>query len=416
MKKRITALLLALIALAALGAGCAAQTVRAADLMEGIEPSGAAEGAALTQTASAAAAAFSARLLTACADGSENVLVSPLSVLLALGMTANGASGETRAQMEQALGLSVEELNEGLAAWVGALPSLEESRVELANSIWLRDDESLTVEDAFLQANADYYGAQVYRSAFDAAAVSDVNRWVSEHTDGMIDKIIEEISEETMLYLINALTFDAEWSSVYQDVQVRSGVFTTESGSARETELMYSAERTYLEDENTTGFLKYYAGGRYAFAALLPNEELSMADYLAALDGDAWRALMDSACSAEVIAAIPKFETEYSAELGEQLQAMGMTDAFDPDRADFSAMGNVDGDPLYIGAVLHKTKITVDERGTKAGAVTAEMASGASAPAEEPKRVTLDRPFVYALIDCETALPLFIGVLADPAA
>lgn len=416
MKKRMTALLLAA-ALLALPLCACAQTVYAADLMEDVQPSGASDGAALSDAASAAAADFSARLLNAVADGSENVLVSPLSVLLALGMTANGASGETKTQMERALGLSVDELNEGLTAWARALPSLEKSRVGLANSIWLRDTESLQVEDAFLQTNADYYGAQVYRAPFDDTTVRDVNLWVSGHTDGMIDRVIEEIPASTMLYLINALSFDAEWSRVYQESQVRPGTFTTGDGTAREVELMHGSEYRYLEGAGATGFLKSYDGGQYAFCALLPDEGTAMADFLAGLDGETWRALLSGVQDERVVTALPKFETEFETELSGQLAAMGMTDAFDPGRADFTAMGSAGGDPLYISAVLHKTKITVNETGTKAGAVTVvAVDGGSSGPPEEPKYVILDRPFVYALIDVGTSLPIFLGLLADPAA
>lgn len=126
--------------------------------------------------------------------------------------------------------------------------------------------------------------------------------------------------------------------------------------------------------------------------------------------------MLENASDEEVITAIPKFKADFSASLEDFLADWGMTDAFDPAAADFSAMGTDAEGPLYIGAVLHKTAITVDERGTKAGAATAVLANGASAgPREPPKEVILDRPFVYAVVDTATGIPLFLGVLDDPA-
>lgn len=125
--------------------------------------------------------------------------------------------------------------------------------------------------------------------------------------------------------------------------------------------------------------------------------------------------MLENASNEEVITAIPKFKVDFSATLNAALMDMGMTDAFDPDLADFSAMGTSLDGPLFIGAVLHKTAIAVDERGTKAGAATAVMMdAGAPAPSEPPKQVILDRPFVYAVVDTATGIPLFFGVLDDP--
>lgn len=367
----------------------------------------------IEEESAAALAEFSLELLKENWRG-ENALVSPLSALCALGLTANGARGETLAQMEAVLGLPAAELNEALAFWAAELPQEKDCRVSLANSIWMRDDGSFQANEDFLKTAALWYGAEVFASPFDAAAVRDVNGWVEKNTHGMIDRIIEKFSDAAMMCLVNALALEAEWEEPYRSDQVwDQRIFTAEDGTEQPATLMYSREGRYLKDENTQGFLKFYKGGRWAFAALLPEEGVKLADYLDSLTGEGLYALLSGAEAREVLTAIPKFTGDYGAELSDSLRAMGMTDAFEMDRADLSGLGTSELGPLYISRVLHKTHIEVNERGTRAGAATAvEAASGGTMPGSVPE-VYLNRPFLYMLVDTETNLPAFIGVVTD---
>lgn len=344
----------------------------------------------------------------------KNVLVSPLSVITALAMTANGAEGETKAQMEAVLG---ENLNAYLREYKQNLPQGEYNKLHIANAIWFKDAEYLQVKDSFLQTNADYYGAAAYKAPFDDTTLQDINNWVETNTDGMIKNILSRIDKDAVMYLVNALSFDAEWSSIYYETQIRDGEFTKEDGIVQKIELMYSSEYQYLEDELATGVIKYYKGRKYAFVALLPKEGVTVAEYVESLTGEHLAELLANPQDIKVYTRIPKFETEYDVNLNDILVQMGMEDAFDEDRADFSAMADLPVDRnLYINNVIHKTFISVDEKGTKAGAATVvEMADTTSAvmDPEEPKRVYLDRPFVYLLIDCENNEPIFIGTMMD---
>lgn len=405
--KRVFALLLALLCLAGCGGGGEAKSltehVRPAPVEAGME-----EGDA------AALAGFSLELLKENWTG-ENLLVSPLSVLCALGMTANGAKGETLAQMEAVLGLPAERLNAALAAWTAELPKEKDCRVALANSVWIRDDGSFQADEDFLKTAAGWYGAEVFASPFDAAAVGDVNGWVEKNTHGMIPKILDELREETVMLLVNALALEAEWAEIYTDVQVwEDQIFTTGDGQEQPVTLMYSSEFRYLRDGKAQGFLKFYRGGRWAFAALLPDEGVGLEDYLASLTGERLRQVLSDAEETEVYAAIPKFKGECSVTLNESLKAMGMTDAFESGSADLSGLGVSELGPLFISQVIHKTYIEVDEKGTKAGAATAVLADAGAAPDPEPVPVVhLDRPFLYMLVDTETNLPAFIGAVTS---
>lgn len=386
--------------------------IAATDLMEGIRANDLPADADLTAD-SAAVTDFGVRLFQSSMTEGENTLISPLSVLCALAMTANGAEGETLAQMENVLGLNVDTLNSWLHTYMAQLPEGDKYKLSLANSVWFTQDESFSVNRDFLQINADYYGANIYSAPFDNATLKDINNWVKENTDGMIPSILDEIPEEAVMYLINALAFDAQWQTIYREDQVYDRTFTTEAGVEHDAELMYSTEGVYLEDENATGFMKYYSGGKYAFAALLPNEGITVADYVDTLTGEHLQNLLSAPEKTTVFTAIPKFKTETSLELSEFLKTMGMTNAFDIACADFSGMGSSQNGPLFINRVLHKTYIAVDEQGTRAGAATAVEANGGSAGPMDVKTVYLDRPFVYMLIDCEANLPFFLGTMMD---
>ena len=385
------------------------------DLMQGI-PAKSVDVLPDMDAGTAAAADFGVRLFQTSMEEGENALISPLSVLYALAMTANGADGDTLAQMEEVLGMNSEDLNCFMLAYMDLLPEGKDYKMSLADSIWFKDDPNFVVEQSFLQTNADYYGASIYKAAFDEGTRNDINGWVKEHTDGMIPEIIDQIPEEAIMYLVNALAFEAEWQEVYDEFQVREHTFTTEDGNEQEVLMMRSEESAYLEDDLATGFIKYYRGGRYAFAAMLPKEGVRVAEYVQSLDGEKLLAMLRAPEDILVFAGIPKFETEYDVEMSEILMDMGMPDAFDYASANFSRLGtyNADGVNICINRVLHKTFISVAEQGTKAGAATAvEMVDEGAVEMPEFKEVILDRPFVYMLIDCETNLPFFIGIMMD---
>ncbi|MBR3297726.1 MAG: serpin family protein [Clostridia bacterium] len=358
----------------------------------------------------------------------ENSLVSPVSVLTALAMTANGARGETLSEMRKTLsrGLEGEELNAYLAAYLEQIVNDESAKIEIANSIWFRENavarkanpdapQAFTPNKEFLQTNADIFGADIYAAPFNKATVNEINNWVNEKTDGMIDGIIEELDPLAVMQIINALTFDAEWRTKYtKEDQISKGEFTAYGGRKRNVKFMFSEEKSYIQFSDAEGFIKPYKGGRFAFMALLPNEGVDIYDFIDGLNGENLLHIIDNARERAVYAKMPKFSFEYEVSLVDALKAMGMQTAFDAKLADFSGLGESVYGNIAIANVLHKTYIEVGEQGTRAGAVTSVMPAPQSA-AEAPVRITLDRPFMFAIIDMQTRLPLFIGALTDPS-
>lgn len=383
------------------------------DLMSDITANPLTEMHTLSNEDTMAITDFTLQLFQKEISDSETTLLSPISVLYAITMTANGAGANTLTQIENALGMPLSELNTTLSILKKALPQGDKYKLELANSIWFKEVENFNAKKDFLQINADAYDAEFYQAPFNESTLYAVNNWVSEHTDGMIEKMLDQLSPDALMLLINAITFDAEWENIYSDDQVNNGYFTPVDGITQDVEMMYSTEYKYLEDTKATGFIKYYADQKYAFAALLPNTDINLYDYALSLNSQQLMELLNHAQDIKVNTAMPKFELEYSSSLNQTLSSMGMSDAFDPETADFS--GITDNNELFISQVLHKTFIAVNKQGSKAGAATVvEMEATAAMPEpEEIKEVILNRPFLFMLIDCETSIPIFIGTVMD---
>lgn len=348
----------------------------------------------------------------------KNVLISPQSIITAMSMTTNGASGKTLSQLEETMygGMSVEEYNKYINSYLSGLTDNEQVKFNLANSIWIKQDDALKVNDNFLQICNSYYNAQVYETVFDDSAVNRINSWVDENTNGMIDSIVDKIPDEAVMYLVNAIAFEGEWQVQYNDKQVYEEVpFTNASGNEEKVTMLRSGEEYYLNDDMARGFMKYYKGGDYAFLAMLPNEDVDIVDYVSQLTGGK---LIETYNNREylgngnVIVGIPEFTYHYDRELSEEFKNLGVTDAFDGDKADFSNMGSSNNGNLCIGRVLHKTYISLDRNGTKAAASTAvEVLTEGCAEPDRVETVILDRPFYFAIVDCDTGLPVFMGVL-----
>ena len=345
----------------------------------------------------------------------ENVLVSPLSVLPALAMTANGADKETLSEMERVLGgdLDIDLLNRYLASYLNGTKSAEDVDFHIANSIWFREDPRLDINKDFLQKNSQYYGSEIYKEPFDQSTVDKINGWVNENTHEMIPEIIKKLDDSAMMCLINALAFEAKWEEEYSEDQIWGTPFTNIDNTKTDVQMMNSTEYEYLEAENAAGFIKNYKGGKYAFAALLPDENTSIDDFAASLTDTRLSEILNNVQQTEVHVGIPEFKCEYGTSLNDALKEMGMPTAFDPDKASFSKMALVDGaDSLYISDVIHKTFIEVDRKGTKAAAATAVIvAEGCAIDEDPPKVVVLERPFVYMILDRENNLPVFIGAV-----
>lgn len=360
---------------------------------------------------------FAAELLRRTHVQGENTLVSPLSVTLALGMTANGAAEGTLGEFERLFGLGRDTLNSLCARFMADYTSLGGStEATVANSLWA--DPDIALANGFVLRCQETYGAELFQEDLqDPATVQAVNGWVSDATRGLIPSVVEEFDRDAVLALINAVylknQFERPFETPHSDWEMD---FTAADGTVSHPKGMHNGTRNeeYISHERGQGVLLPYDDGRLGLLLMLPEEGVSLSEYLAGWDAGTVAELLAAREERRVSLTCPKFKAEWDGSLREALTAMGLEGAFDEDRADFSAMGSVPNRPesnICIGDVVHKTAFEINEKGTEAAAVTAvEMMAPTSAmPPQDLIHLRFDRPFVYGIVDVEMRTPLFLG-------
>ena len=349
----------------------------------------------------------------------KNVFVSPSSVILALAMTYNGAEAETRQAMARALeleGLSLDEVNRGFADLKSMLGSADPKlQLNIANSLWARKGFSLKPD--FIQRTKDFYAAEVASLDFSSAtAPATINSWVKNNTGGRIEKIVDDkISDDTILFLINAIYFKGQWSTEFEKSKTREDDFKLADGSQKKLPLMsQSGKYNYYKAKDFQAVSLPYGSGRMSMYVFLPDKSTSMEQFERNLTVANWEAWMRSFRPAPGELMLPRFKIEYEVNLNDVLKALGMAEAFDSTRANFSGIAQ---GGIYISEVKHKTIAEVNEEGTVAAAVTSVGIQVASVqPPQENFIMKVDRPFFVAIRDNVTGTVLFMGSIADPAA
>ncbi len=357
--------------------------------------------------------------------GDGNEMISPLSALYALTMCANSVEGESLTQIENAVGLTRDEMNSFVRSYMDSLPNGDGYSLKCANSLWLRNTNALTVDDVYLKNIKNYLSAQVYSSPFDDSTVEDINKWVNLNTDGMIDNLIDTIDSDTYTYLMNTIAFEADWKEPLTKDPEKP--FILEDGTRTYCNSFMHGDTNdgYLEDDNTTGFIFKYRGNldlesytlkdSYAFVLLLPNEGITIRDYINSLRGEKIHTLLQNKKSLNVAFNFPAFKSSYKESLKDAFNSLGIYDIFEPSKINQTAF-KVSGNPIYYSNAIQKTFIEVNTGGTKAASVTAIIGTPTSTtPVQNDKKINVNRPFVYMIVDCENGIPLFIGTVMDPS-
>ncbi len=339
----------------------------------------------------------------------QNVLLSPYSAMQALAMAANGAGGNTRTEMEQTLGgIPLDSLNASLRDLRDKLTSDRSCTFRSANAIWVNSpDGNNHLNPDFDKIVSKGYDAKLSFGQLDEAARREINQWCSENTDQMIPEIVTgEIPDTTALMLLNAACFEGKWKQAFRSVY-NEGTFIRYDGKEQTVPMMAASEKYYLEGENMKGFVKYYTGEDFAFAAILPDED--MEHYLPTLKPEDLRTMLMhvKVASTPFDVELPKFSLECRTDMVPLLKNMGMTSAFDGDTADFSRTLE---DPalLWIGEAYQSVYIEVDQEGTKAAAGTVVSEESCA-----PERIAFDRPFLYMIVETKNMTPLFTGVFNE---
>ena len=350
-------------------------------------------------------------------DPDGNVFISPSSAAFALAMTYNGAVGQTAEEMARALGVDHLDrvvVNETNRRWLEALRDTGDPEVELAlaNSIWTR--VGFPFLESFREVNRSYYDAEVRELDFSAPTAPDIiNGWVRDNTKGLIDEIIEGgIPGDVVAYLINALYFKGDWTSQFDPDDTRDHPFRRPDGSEVTVPMMWQeGDFATRHDEDAVLLRLPYGSGRFSMVLALPHHGSSLEQLAERLDAERWSRWMAGLESpSQIHVGLPRFEMEWQSPLNEALQAMGMEIPFAAGAADFSDMSPA-GRDLFIGDVLQKTFLRVDEEGTEAAAVTSVEIRVVSAP----PAIVFDRPFLLAIYDHATETVLFLGQITDPS-
>lgn len=354
---------------------------------------------------------FSVKLFQKLQKKDKNTLVSPISVLYALAVVGNGADGNTKDQFQKAVGIDFNQWNAFLLEYQKEQSTKAKGQLKLANSIWVNDDAKFKLNTRFQKTMEKNFQTEIYASPFNKTAMHKMNDWVDKNTDHLIPSIIDKLNKEDMICAINAVAFKAQWENIYTKDQVRKSDFTKEDNTTQQIKMMYQKEDNYIKGTNETGFIKYYANKSFAFVAIMPNEGIKLSDYIKQLNGIKLNSLFTQSKQTTVDTGIPKFKATSEFKLVDTLKELGIQDAFDANKADFSKMGQTKEKGFYIGNIIHKTHIAVDEKGTKAGAATAVIMEGATL--QENPQVYLNRPFLYFIIDAKTNTPIFMGSIYD---
>ena len=405
---RIVALLLSIIMLT----GCAHNTITAHILTgDKITP--------LEVTAEAAwdfspVGDLGARLLScAVSQGEQNPVISPLSAYICLTMAMNGADADTLAAFEQVMGADMDYANLICRTLMSSFKNIGGgTELALACSAWC--DDSAQIKEEFLRAIVTHMEADVFMADLSSKAdIKAINNWVNSKTKGLIPTLHDDpYSEDTMLVLLNALYMNAKWQRPFEGWRTHQSAFTTAYGEEMLTDFMsMDGDLLYIDAEDAKGILLPYKDQRLAFIALLPERDL--ADYVSSLTGEKLFNAVQSASEEFAHLWLPKFDFEYDRSMTEDLSVLGLEIAFDPDKANFIPMGSGPNGELYLSEVYQKVKIIVDEEGTEAAAVT-EAAAAEGAAMIEPTEIYFDRPFLYAVVETATGMPLFLGTYDMP--
>ncbi len=352
------------------------------------------------------------RLITE--DSGQNVFISPLSILLALAMTYNGAVGDTNLAIADAMefsGMDMEELNQGFSdLLVSILNGDPGVQINIANSIWSR--LGFDPNEDFIEINKKYYSSEVKELDFsDPGAVDIINGWIEDATEEKIKKMLSEIPADAVMYLINAIYFKGDWTYPFDEEATYEEDFNLEDGSKKPVEMMHIAEHYgYITGENFGMARLPYGDEKFSMYIVLPDEGAAVDGIIGFLDSYYFNDLRNSMVEREIELAMPKYKMEYGVKLlNDALTDLGMGVAFGPE-ADFSRI-NPD---IFISKVMHKAVIEVNEKGSEAAAATIVEMVESAMPVDGMVEFRVDRPFFFIIADDRSGAILFMGKVVEP--
>lgn len=354
----------------------------------------------------------------AAAGPKDNIFISPTSVAMCLTMAWNGASGTTQTAMAAALhltGQDIQQVNGSNAALLKELAAADPKvKLLVANSLWAR--KGIAFQKPFLTANQQYFNAQVTPLDFsDPSAPGTINAWVSASTNGLIKEIVSQIDQSDILFLINAVYFKGNWTEQFDKALTHEQDFFLPGGSASRRQMMARESKfSYYAANGFQAVNLPYGSGRLSMYLFVPDAKDGLPGFLKQLTADNWDKWLAGFGSKSGNVVLPRFKIEYEATLNQALSSLGMGEALQPGKADFSKMVKSPF-PVFISEVKHKTFVEVNEEGTEAAAVTSTRVAMTAMPRPgERFSIVADHPFFFAIADSKTGAILFMGAISDP--
>lgn len=343
----------------------------------------------------------------------ENMVYSPLSIKYALKMLSDGASGNTKTQIENAIG------NANLIKYNNI-----DNVLSLANAIYIRDSYSKYIKEEYTNTLINKYNVEIKYDSFKNA--KNINKWIENKTFGQIKNMLQDemvTNPDSSMVLINALAIDMAWKDAFEGKDTKEEVFYLNDGSNKNVAMMHkqtqSDSASYYKNDSITALameLEQYNDEQMEFIAIMPNDNLS--DYIENFTTNDFEDITNNLILASeskngLNITIPKFSFDYNLDLESDLKNLGIIDAFEPNSADFSNMANI---PIHVGAALHKSNIDFSEKGIKAAATTVIIMTANSIMANEdiPVEIKIDKPFIYFIRDKKTNEIWFVGTVYEP--
>ncbi len=348
-------------------------------------------------------------------DSAGNIFISPLSVSMALGMTMNGANGQTYTDMRSTLelaDLSEQDINQAYKSTMDLLMSIDPDVItKIANSIWIR--EGFPVEDTFIDTNEFYFDAWITERNFaDPGILEEINGWVADNTNDKITEILDVIPPGVVMYLINAIYFKAIWEFEFdKNITTQTDFFITPDNIASVDMMGLTADLNYYADDQVQVVDLPYGRGNYTMTVLLPGLDENLNEFVADLNGQQLENYVGQLQLKSGTVFMPKLKTSYKLLMNDVLTQLGMGIAF-TGLADFSRINSVHD--LFISRVIHETFVQVDEEGTEAAAVTVVETMAASAGPGVEFTMNINHPYLLLIRELETGTILFMGKIQEP--
>ena len=339
-----------------------------------------------------------------------NWIISPLSASLALGMTANGAAGNTLEEIKNTLGFGTFELaamNSYNQKLIKELLNLDNTtRLNIANSVWLNN--SLPVNDSFVDVNKDMYGALVKNIELNSSkAIETMNKWAAEQTNNAIKNVIAKVPSGAMFYILNALYFKGTWKKPFKKSATKTERFTNADKSSAKVAMMNQQETfNYIYNDDFCIAEFPYGNEAFSMVVLLPTDEKELEKALDKLTADNWRDWYEQRYEQKLNVKLPRFEINYKKDLIGDMQLMGIKDAFNRETADFASLSSKSN--LYLNILDQYNYIKVNEEGTEAASVTSS-GGGFGANVSKKEEFYVDRPFAFMIKEKSTGTILFMG-------